>query len=85
VAVIAAGRVKARAPSPEPIAIGDGEVVLFDPDGFQSKYKAVAVMVRDGGLFVLQEGAQKFTNVEFINKKLAGSVSAVRGNANGTD
>lgn len=76
---------KARPPAPEPMAIGEGEVVLFDPDGFQAKYSAVAVMVRDGGLFVLQEGERKFTNVEFINKKLADSISAVRGNANGTD
>lgn len=80
-AVVAAGRVKARAPAPEPMAICDGEVVLFDPDGFQSKYKAGAVMVRDGGLFVLQEGESKFTNVEFINKKLAGSMSAAKGDA----
>jgi len=77
--------VRARTPVPEPMAIGDGEVVLFDPERFQSKYNAVAVMVRDGGLFVLQEGERKFTNVEFINKKLADSISAVRGNANGTD
>jgi len=76
---------KPRAPVPEPMAICDGEVVLFDPEGFRAKYSAVAVMVRDGGLFVLQEDADKFTNVEFINKKLAGSVSAVRGKANGTD
>jgi hypothetical protein len=70
---------------PEPMAIGDGEVVLFDPVAFQTKYNAVAVMVREGGLFVLQEGEYKFTNVEFINKKSAGQVSSVRGRTNGTD
>jgi len=70
--------VRASTPVPEPMAIGDGEVVLFNPDGFQAKYNAVAVMVRDGGLFVLQEGESKFTNVEFINKKLAGSLSAAK-------
>lgn len=80
-AIAAEGRMKPRAPVPEPMAIGDGEVVLFDPETFQSKYNAVAVMVRDGGLFVLQEGERKFTNVEFINKKLADSVSAVKGDA----
>ena len=72
---------RASTPVPEPMAIGDGEVVLFNPDGFQAKYNAVAVMVRDGGLFVLQEGESKFTNVEFINKKLAGSLSAAKGDA----
>jgi len=81
VAIATAGRMKTRKPAPEPMAICDGEVVLFDPDGFRSKYNAVAVMVRDGGLFVLQEGERKFTNVEFINKKLADSVSAVKGDA----
>ena len=74
-----------KAPPAEPMAIGDGEVVLFDPEAFRERYNAVAAMVRDGGLFVLQRDGVKFTNVEFINKQSAGLVSPVRGRANGTD
>lgn len=65
--------------APEPLVLGDGEAILFDPAEVVREYDAIAVMLQGGVLFVLQRGTHKWVNVESTNHKPAGKLSAIRG------
>ena len=54
--------------TPQPMGIGDGEAVIADPLEFFEATKSVAVIVRDGAMFVLLKEGLKWQNVEEIFK-----------------
>ena len=64
---------------PQPHEILDGSVLLADPVEFFELTGAHAAIVRDGALFVLRRDSMKWENVESINQKPAGKLSAIRG------
>lgn len=67
--------------TPEPISLGDGEVLLAYPLEFYEMTNSVAAMVRNGALFVLCRDTLKWVNVEDIHKHGAGAkLSAIKGN-----
>lgn len=49
---------------PEPIALLDGEAVLFDQKEFCAEFNCHAVMFRDGALFVLCKESRKWVPAE---------------------
>lgn len=66
-----------KVPAPEAIGVPDGEVVIFDQEEFRRDFGAYAAMVRNGALYVLPRGSQKWVNVEQVNKSAVVSVSTI--------
>lgn len=49
---------------PEAISIGEGEVVILDPLGFELEYNTMAILVRGGELWYLDKDSRQWVNVE---------------------
>ncbi len=64
---------------PEPADVMADGCLIADPVEFFEMTKSVAAIVRDGALFVLRREDLKWVNVESINQKPAGKLSAVKG------
>jgi hypothetical protein len=65
---------------PTTVECGDGGVVLGDITEFLIDTDAVAILVRDGHLFVLRRETLKWMNVEEVRKtEKKGAVSVIRG------
>lgn len=67
-----------RAAAPDPLVIGDGESILFDASEIAREFDALAVMLRDGVLYVLPRGTRKWVNVETLNQQPA-KLASIKG------
>lgn len=64
---------------PQPADVMADGCLLADPVEFFELTNSIAAIVRDGALFVLRRDSMKWENVESINKKPAGRLSAIKG------
>lgn len=61
---------------PVPEGVADGDALIFDPVEFGEATNSLAVMVRDGAMFVLDKESMKWVNVEAL--KRPGNVRSIK-------
>lgn len=61
---------------PMPEGVPDGDALIFDPVEFAEATKSLAVIVRDGAMFVLDRDTLKWVNVETL--KRTGNVRSIK-------
>ena len=64
---------------PYPVEVSEGSCLIFDPVEFAEMTNSVAVIVRDGGLFVLDRETRHWRNVEApADKPRAGVLGRIK-------
>ena len=63
---------------PQPTAVMDGEALLADPVEFFELTQSIAVIARDGALYVLRRDSFKWVNVEALPKPSGAKLSAIK-------
>lgn len=67
----------------EAIQLADGDVYVFHAPELLELVDALAVMAREGALFVLRRDTLKWVNVETLKPKVAAKVREIRGSTDG--